>query len=241
LGKGEWNAKRKGGKNGQDSVCGGAISFSNADFRNNVVVGNAAPGNHGGGLAHVGTSPYTPPGGSISNCIIWGNTSPTGPQVHDSVLPSHCCIQDWTGGGEGNVALDPRFVDPDGPDDDPETYEDNDYRLSPDSGCIRRGQNEEWMSEAVDLDGNPRISFGTVDMGAYEFPFSIVGVVRENGGNVKLTWNSRVGGSYIVRSCVNLFGGEWVEEKVVQTKGRSGGWTDSEAPSRRKFYRIEVE
>jgi hypothetical protein len=57
-----------------------------------------------------------------------------------------------------NVVADPQFVDP----------ANGDYRLGPNSPCIDAGLNEEWMDGAQDLDGNPRIQNGRVDIGAYE-------------------------------------------------------------------------
>ncbi|MFQ5807169.1 MAG: hypothetical protein ACE5I3_12040, partial [Phycisphaerae bacterium] len=104
------------------------------------------------------------------------------------------CVQ---GGydGIGNIDADPLFVDPDGPDNDPNTWEDNDYRLSVGSPCIDAGDNDAVPPDIADLDGdgdvdepipfdldgNPRFvddpgmpdsGNGTppiVDMGAYEF------------------------------------------------------------------------
>jgi len=231
---------------GNVAPCGGAISFSNAVFRNNVVVGNAAPGNHGGGLAHLGTSPYTPPGGSISNCIIWGNTSPTGAQVYDSVTPSHCCIQDWTGGGDGNISLNPQFVDRDGPDDDPNTFEDNDYHLSAASPCIDAGTNEDWMNGATDLDGNARILLGAfslvVDIGAYEYRFDLA-IARSVEGGVELSWTMRPQTSYSVLSSPHMSTQPWTEETTI-LGGKSGGpsaWIDVDRTSTLKFYRIGIE
>ncbi|MFH1476543.1 MAG: choice-of-anchor Q domain-containing protein [Verrucomicrobiota bacterium] len=45
-------------------------------------------------------------------------------------------------------------------------------RLSQGSPCINTGTNQAWMTNAVDLDGNPRIVGLSVDMGAYETPLS---------------------------------------------------------------------
>jgi hypothetical protein len=45
---------------------------------------------------------------------------------------------------------------------------DGDFRLQPDSPCINAGLNI-YASDGLDLDGNPRIVGGTVDVGAYEF------------------------------------------------------------------------
>ena len=44
------------------------------------------------------------------------------------------------------------------------------YRIKSTSPCLNAGANQDWMTDHLDLDGNPRIDhvFGTVDMGAYE-------------------------------------------------------------------------
>jgi len=143
---------------------GGGLCWCSGTIENCTITGNS--GQHGGGLSEC-------VGGPIRNCIIWRNRAPEDAQIRYSVQPTYSCIQDWTRGGLRNILKDPRFLDMDGPDDDSATYEDNDYRLIADSPCIDAGKNEEWMREAVDLDGNPRISYGTssrtVDMGAYEF------------------------------------------------------------------------
>ncbi len=229
---------------GNTSYCGGGIAHSNATIRNNTVVGNTAV-IHGSGLSHCGTSTYVPSGGAIRNNIVWGNSSPGLPQVGDSVAPTYCCIQDWTGGGVGNIALDPGFVDPDGADNNPNTFEDNDYHLSAASPCIDAGKNEDWMLQAVDLDGNPRILLGayslTVDMGPYEYKFAIAGVARQPAG-VELKWDTRAGRTYIVSSCLKLGVEPWFEEATVRAK--SGGfttWTDPDTASTSKFYRLELE
>jgi hypothetical protein len=45
----------------------------------------------------------------------------------------------------------------------------SDFHLRSNSPCIDAGMNQDWMTGAQDLDGNPRIINGTVDIGAYEF------------------------------------------------------------------------
>lgn len=172
---------------------GGGLALCQGPVRNNLVIGNSAHC-YGGGLYKcdgaienntiIGNSAVDGGGGvddcksrRFRSCILWGNTAVEGAdhQLHASSTPSYCCIQDWSGSGEGNIAQDPRFVDPAGPDGQPETYEDNNYRLSADSPCIDAGKTEFWMFHGVDLDGNPRVSYGTssltVDMGCYERVF----------------------------------------------------------------------
>jgi hypothetical protein len=47
--------------------------------------------------------------------------------------------------------------------------ENNDFHLKPDSPYIDAGTNENIPYTATDIEGNPRIANGTVDLGAYEF------------------------------------------------------------------------
>jgi hypothetical protein len=48
--------------------------------------------------------------GPIINCIIWQNAAPDYPQLGPDENPVYCCIQDWTGGGTGNISEDPLFT-----------------------------------------------------------------------------------------------------------------------------------
>jgi hypothetical protein len=61
--------------------------------------------------------------------------------------------------GVGNITNAPLFVD---------ANNWADLRLLPDSPCIDAGNND-YVTSLTDLDGNPRIQNGIVDMGAYEF------------------------------------------------------------------------
>ena len=85
--------------------------------------------------------------------------------------------------GPGNIDADPLFVDPDGPDDDPNTLADNDYRLGVGSPCVDAADSPAVpVGITTDFDGSPRIvdalNFAdtgipdgmgqVVDMGAYE-------------------------------------------------------------------------
>ncbi|UCD75007.1 MAG: right-handed parallel beta-helix repeat-containing protein [Phycisphaerales bacterium] len=140
-----------------------------------TFVGNTA-GESGGGFSAGDPGSRT----TLSNCIFWGN-SPD--QIdEDSAFVSYCCVQGgWEGAGEHVTDDYPMFVDPDGPDNDPETWLDNDYHLGPGSPCIDAGDNTAVPDGVVtDLDGNPRFyddpdmpdtGFGDppiVDIGAYE-------------------------------------------------------------------------
>ena len=175
----------------------------------------------------------------LRGCIIWGNIAPVAAQLHDSSEPSYSCIQ-WVPGGAGNISQDPQFVEPDGPDNDPNTYEDNDYRLSPPSPCIDTGKNEDWMSQALDLEGNPRVVGERVDMGAYEWRSNITGIKILTLGELQLTWSSRREAAYTIWSCSDPSGkSTWTEETTIPSGGELTIWTDPNPASVCKFYRIQ--
>ncbi len=106
----------------------------------------------------------------IGNAIVWGNATGDGRQITlagtgSTATISYCDVQGGValvavGAGSaivwsaGNVEADPQFVDPDGPDDDPSTFDDNDYRLGATSPCIDAGDDTQVPPDAMDLNGN---------------------------------------------------------------------------------------
>ncbi len=100
--------------------------------------------------------------GTFRNCIFWGNTGGGGLQIDISpsstITVTHSCIQ---GGypGDGNIADDPLFLLPGALD----------FRLQQGSPCIDAGDASHLPPGITkDLAGAPRISGGSVDMGALE-------------------------------------------------------------------------
>jgi hypothetical protein len=113
-------------------------------FTNCTITANVADS-----ASEVFCSEYGSP--TFTNCILWGN----GILIHWRCEPviAHCDVQgSWP--GTGNIDVDPHFVDPDGPDDDPDTWEDNDYRLSAASPCCDAGDNAGVPVDTSDLDGD---------------------------------------------------------------------------------------
>ncbi len=101
-------------------------------------------------------------GGTLNNCIVYYNSAPYGYAANytSETLSYNCCttpmpLPTW---GTGNITNAPLFVD----------YAGGNLRLYRNSPCINAGRNA-YVSLATDLDGNPRIVGGTVDVGAYEF------------------------------------------------------------------------
>jgi len=100
---------------------------------------------------------------SYSNTVNWTTNSTVGTLV---AFTNSCTYPENPGWDASNTTNNPLFVD------FGSGYGTNhvagNYRLLATSPCINTGTNQDWMTNAVDLDGNNRILFGTVDMGAYE-------------------------------------------------------------------------
>jgi hypothetical protein len=129
---------------------GASVNVSNGDcmLNNCTLTGNSAT-NSGGGTYR----------GLLKNCIVYFNTAPSDANyVLFSFLEYSCTTPFPSLGGLGNITNAPLFVDQAG----------GDLRLQSNSPCINAGKNA-YITNSTDLDGNPRIVGGTVDIGAYEF------------------------------------------------------------------------
>jgi hypothetical protein len=93
-------------------------------------------------------------GCTLKNCILYFNV-PGG--NYGAVTMEHCCTTPDPG-GFGNITNSPLFVDGSG----------GNLRIQFNSPCINAGNNA-YAPAGTDLDGNPRIVGGTVDIGAYEY------------------------------------------------------------------------
>ena len=109
-------------------------------------------------------------GGTMINCIVYGNTATNNPNWQDGSF-TNCCTTPLPA-GSGNVTSDPQFVDAAA----------GNYRLAAGSPCINAGDNAA-AAGATDLDGSPRIVFGTVDLGAYEFLYQHVAPGGSDGAD----------------------------------------------------------
>ena len=119
----------------------GTTSVSNC-----TIVNNSA--DWGGGICNILFNNTT-----ITNSIIWSNSQP---QISTAeLLISYSNIQGGYNGVE-NIDINPEFTDQ--------------YHLSGFSPCIDAGD-PNYIAEPneTDLDGRPRVLFGRIDMGAYEF------------------------------------------------------------------------
>lgn len=150
---------------------------SSPTITNCIINGNSSYGRYGGGGMFFEDSSPT-----ITNCIIWGNVADQDPQLSASTNPAYSCIQNWGGGGQGNIFYDPCFIEPGfwadandpnivvEPNNPNAIWIQGDYHLLVDSPCIDAGDpNFVPGPNETDLDGRPRIIGAAIDMGAYEF------------------------------------------------------------------------
>ena len=250
------------------SDSAGGIVGCDGTVRSNVIAGNSAKTAAGvfgcDGLLVNNTilrnSATDTPGnvyfcrGTIANCIIWGFVGDTKEQIGESSTPISSCIQNWTGNGDGNIASDPLFVDPKGPDDNWTTYEDNDYRLLADSPCVDAGTNGVLTPPGLDMDGNLRMAgwkypiVAYVDIGAFEYgskPFAVTAFGFTDWpppGGRYLVWNSQPNDTYTVWSCSSVTG-EWHSIGTVTSGGETTSFTATGLLPwgwRGLFYRVEM-
>jgi hypothetical protein len=172
------NSATYGGGSYEDTLTRCTFSGNSADkgggsylstLTDCMLTNNLATGYGGGsyegtltGCTLANNAAYVDGGGSydgtLINCIIWNNTADG---VSDNWFASspdfaYCCTTPLPG-GTGNSSDDPLFADGLA----------GHYRLLPQSPCLNAGYNDSVTTE-TDLDGNARISDGTVDLGAYE-------------------------------------------------------------------------
>lgn len=147
------------------SSYGGGATYS--WLRNCLVHDNTATSGAGGTewcylenctvTFNVGSEAGGVLGASNFNSIVFSNSPPEYVSGGRDWW-SFCCTTPHPG-GTGNISSLPKFV-----------YEyGKDFRLLSNSPCVNAGSNLPWMATATDLDGNPRIQGGIVDMGCYEF------------------------------------------------------------------------
>lgn len=101
--------------------------------------------------------------GMVVNCVVYSNLNSDAISNYlvmaTNCYFTNCCTLPLPATGSGNLTNAPQFKD----------FAGGNYRLAAGSLCINAGTNETWMDTAADLAGGPRIRYGQVDIGCYEF------------------------------------------------------------------------
>ena len=130
------------------NTYGGGGAYQSTLY-NCTVSGNAANASVGGGVMAA----------TLYNCIVYYNSGFEA--NYGACILNYCCTTPMPTNGVGNLTNAPLFVNPAA----------GNFRLQSDSPCLNTGNNA-FVSSTADLDGNPRVSAGTEDMGAYEYQSS---------------------------------------------------------------------
>ncbi|MDR3339576.1 MAG: right-handed parallel beta-helix repeat-containing protein, partial [Candidatus Symbiothrix sp.] len=184
---------------GNTAENGGGI-YSNggsSTFTNVTISGNRA-NTRGGGIHNSSSSSL-----KLTNSILWGNSAAAGSNVYTnggSLTYNYSLLQDESLTGSGNLngtlpTNDPLFASPAAASSAPTTT--GNYRLKSTSPLIDKGNNGLYESTTgrvlqsdVDLDGNPRLSDASIDLGAYEFFGLIWTGLSDNKWIEPRSWNT---------------------------------------------------
>jgi predicted outer membrane repeat protein len=227
---------------GSYSIGGGiwVNATTNLYFLNNTITGNVSAGGGGGaafqisGLAEVL---------NVDNNIIWGNSgspgadvwlSGTGQERVFSNNDAHDLFGIWDL-FVNNLDADPQFVAP----------ASGNYHLQKGSPCLDAGTTAAPSIPAVDLDGNPRIVGGTVDLGCYELSAPVplmVSLSLPPAGGIRLQWPSAAGATYIVQQSTDLKQGFHNWTGALPATPPVNTYSDAFEPGAATvFYRIKVQ
>jgi hypothetical protein len=137
-------------------------SLNTCIIEGSTISRNTATGTGGGGVFLWNASGYSVPMTAIiRNTISYHNDGATDPNYKTmgsiSTPVTFSCITPLVA-GDGNTAVDPCFLSI------------NDFHLAATSSCVNGGTNLTLAAGASDLDGNPRVSGGRTDIGAFESP-----------------------------------------------------------------------
>jgi hypothetical protein len=165
---------------------------------------------------------------NIRNCIIAGNDSNDLYRVNGSFNKVNYCLLQHTHSGLGNITGDPGFMNPADP---------NDLHLDETSQCKDVGDPNGNYSNETDIDGENRVYYGRVDIGADEYYWNHADFDEDGYVNlidyaiIAASWQSKSGDSSYNEDCdlednnaidfndLALFCDDWLWEKAWQN-----GW-----------------
>lgn len=186
------------GSGGTGGVGGWESTFTMSGCTVSRNDGGAVGGTIGGfpGTSGVTSATVSVPNPAIHNTIVWDNpVQPGAFEIAGSISWTTCVLPTVPALGAGTIVADPQFVGP------------FDLHIGVGSPCIDAGSNG-LAATVEDIDAEPRIMGGTVDIGADEFPAGLLHPAA--GGDV----GAPTGGPFDVL-LVNGSAGNLVREVTV--------------------------
>jgi predicted outer membrane repeat protein len=154
---------------GNSADSGGAIFTRGTNlWRFTICTFTTNSAQNGNALASDSYWSAHPSNVQFTNCILWDGANEIWNNDNSTITMAYSDIWgNWP--GHGNIDADPRFAGP-GYWDANGVWVDGDYHLLHGSPCIDAGD-PNYIAEPneTDLEGNPRVINGRVDMGAYEY------------------------------------------------------------------------
>ena len=168
---------------------------------NCTVVENTAAAGRGGGI-------LCNSGGTVLNSIVYSNHADNLVNPEQSVF-SYCCTEPAPA-GLVNFTNNPRF----------ESWAARDYRLASNSPCVEQGLNQNWMTNAADLDATARLKNLYVDIGVYESIWT--NVDTDGDGLIVGVERSQFGTSDFLRDTDGDGQDDWEEGLITGTAPTNG-------------------
>ena len=163
---------------------------------------------------------------TLNNCIVVDND---GGNFTMLCFFNYSCTSPDPGSGTGNITTPPMFVDEAA----------GNFRLLAGSPCIDTGSDTLSVGSS-DLDGNPRVINGTIDMGAYEYGTQAPGPtlrIAASDGNVTLAW-PLWGSNYILEESSTFSYYAWSSNYVERTVTNNENQVTLPASEAVRFYRL---
>lgn len=207
-----WNWTRTNLNRGGGAYISGATVIENC-----TVVTNAAA---------EGAGVYCYETGIIRNTIVYWNDVFNTNDI--GVSYTYSCLETLVP-GVGNFTNNPELADLAG----------GDYRLKGSSPCVDAGTNLTWMSDAADLEGQPRLFNDRVDVGADETYLAGTGVFPSNDG-VVTSWAVIRDATCRLQVSTDLTGQVWndVGDAFTTTTYRLSLLHSNSVPPACAYYRL---
>ena len=205
----------------------GGGAFTAAGTLNNcTIIHNSAQYNGGGISTDIFGWPVT-----VVNSILYYNT-PNNARYFNAPIESthfyHCCTWPLETNGIGNIEDEPLFASG-------TAYG---YHLTASSPCIDAGTNEEWMTTSSDIDGQPRIFNGHVDIGSDEGTIAASAITGINVYTTK--WDTVVGATCQLQRSDSVTSSSWIDilDMVTSTENVIS-FCFTNTNDRIQFYRLK--